>query len=178
MPALRKICPVIAALALTACAQASDPASEAPVELLVGQYEVAVAGQAQTAFGKSKNSSDDFPAKICLAGPDDAARIAKLARTYYSMDQGCSHSASERVGNAVGGKISCPTDPERVAGGEVGVSYTGKLTADTVNLEGKFVFDFPTESLTEEEQALMKDGADEMDRIAIVVEAKRIGDCP
>lgn len=177
---LPRIFVAASAIVLSGCsAAAPDPASEAPVELAAGEYQVEFSGQAPTMFGTTARS--DMPTgmnkKICLAAPDDDAKVAKLARAYLSMHADCDHDGDDRVGNSVKGSVMCRTDPERMPGGLMGQNYTGTLATDTIRLEGQMVMDLPTSSMTPEMDQTMKDYAEMTKDIRIVVEAKRIGEC-
>lgn len=171
---------ILAALALAGCSAASDPASEAPVTLKPGQYRITMSGGGMAAMvpmGQGPGAVDD---KVCISEGNDDAMVGKLARQYLGMHEGCSLKAKERVGNSVGGKLSCPTDPERAPGGEITTDYLGLMTAESVTLEGKVKFDLPqsmTTNLPPEEQAQLKQGAEMMENISIVVKAERTGDC-
>jgi hypothetical protein len=182
MPLLFKRLPLSLAIAgcvaLGGCsAAAPDPASEAQVELLDGEYAVTVSGQAPGILGTRTKAVDDLPPKLCLASHDDAGKIAKLARTYYGYSESCPHSGKERIGNQVSGEVACATDPERAPGGKIGITYTGSLTADSVRLDGKILQDFPTSTMSQEDQQMIEQGKAELEKVSIVVEAKRIGDC-
>lgn len=165
------------AAGLSACSGASDPASEAPVALKAGKYRVEISGQAQTAFMGTQQTQANDRGSVCLSSDDDGVKVSKLARGSYSMHEGCSHSANDRVGNSVSGRVSCPTDPERMPGGEIAIEYTGTLAADMITLEGKQKMDLPTANLTEEEKQLLSRSDEVFDKVSIIVKAERIGDC-
>jgi hypothetical protein len=171
-------CSLILAVALAGCS-ASDPATEAPVELLPGQYQIRMSGGGLAAGVPTSQGPGAVDDSVCIARADDSETVSKLARQYLGMHPGCSHSANDRVGNSVSGKLSCPTDPERAPGGAVTTTYTGALTAESVTLEGKVSFDIPqmTAGMSPEEQAQIEQGMKVMESISIVVKAERTGDC-
>lgn len=167
----------LTAVALSACSAASDPASEAPVALKPGEYRISMSGRAQSPFVGPTQTEEDVRDKVCLSGDDDAGKVSKLARNYFSMHPGCSHSPGDRVGNGLSGKVSCPTDPERMPDGKIAIEYTAALTAESVTLEGKMKFDLPTANMSAEEQQLMQRAPELLGKTSIVVKAERIGDC-
>lgn len=168
---------VAVALALSACS-ASDPANDAPVELKEGEYAVVYSGQADGMFGTNSRAVDGLPKKLCLsAALDDADKVAKLARTYYKLHDGCTHEGADRVGNMVSGKMVCGLDPDRFSSGDWTIAYTGNLSNEAVRLEGKIKINIPTDNLTAEEREVMKDAPDAFDGVALVIEATRTGDC-
>ncbi len=178
MAIVRIVSPMLFAVMLSACSGASDPATEAPVALLDGQYEVSVSGQARGLLGTRSTAPDDKPTKLCLTANDDAEKIAKLARTYYGMSGNCAHDGNDRVGNQVSGEVSCAADPERAPGGSIGFVYTGQVATDAVRLEGKWRYDLANATMRPEERAILEQGQAELEKLSLVVDAKRIGDCP
>lgn len=177
MSAVRCFSTVLFAATLSACSAASDPATEAPVTLPDGEYQVAISGQATGMLGTRSTAPDDKPTKICLTASDDADKVAKLARTYYGFSGSCSHDGNERVGNQVSGEVSCAADPERAPGGSIGFAYTGQLTADAIRLEAKWRYNLDTAVMRPEEREILERGRSELEKLSLVVEAKRIGDC-
>lgn len=92
------------------------------------------------------------------------------------MRPGCSHSPGDRVGNVVSRKLSRPTDPERMPGDEISTECTGPLAAESVTLAGKIKINLPTSNRTPEDQALMKQAPEFLEKMSIEVKAERIGD--
>jgi hypothetical protein len=174
----RRSCSLMLVIALAGCS-ASDPAAETPVELTPGQYQISMSGGGMAAGVPMSQGPGAVDDSICISRADDSETVSKLARQYMGMHSGCSHSANDRVGNSVSGKLSCPTDPERAPGGEISTTYTGVLTAESVTLEGQIKYDIPqmTAGMSPEEQAQIDQGLKAMENISIVVKAERTGDC-
>ena len=129
-------------------------------------------------LGTQARAVDGLPKKLCLsAALDDADKVAKLARTYFSMHEGCTHKSSDRVGNKVSGAVSCPLDQDRFSSGNWTIAYTGDLSAESIRLEGKIKIDIPTENLSAEEQELMKSAPNAFEGVTLVVDATRSADC-
>ena len=100
MPVARSSRPtIVCALALFGLAGCSDPASETPVSLQPGLYELKV--------GSATPKADD---KLCFAS-GDLENVDRMVRKYYYFLEDCSHSKEERIGNEVKGKVRCEIDP-------------------------------------------------------------------
>lgn len=118
----------VATTALTACS-GSDAASEAPVALTPGYYQIAIgAGSGE---------------KVCLSARDDEGKINTLIRKQFALYDDCKLEQVERAGNAIGGKLSCRIDAE--AGQNV--TYTGQVAAEGVKIDATMTSFGPTESV-------------------------------
>lgn len=142
-------------LAILLCGCARDPASEQPVELKPGLYEVTVGGGTLVRL-----PSDQRTDRICLSVPD-AIDFAKspLYPTIGAWDS-CTESPDEPKGNALSGKRQC----DRRA--PLTVAYTGSHTADSFELRGTVT------QGSDENESVMRLGSGDFS-----ISGKRITDC-
>jgi len=170
-------------LSLAGCTAARDPAKEEPVELAPGEYHVTMAGRIGMLGGFEQN---DGPGKvddrICVSPRDAESFPTGLVRRYlgFGRDQDCSIDAKERQGNLIGGTYSCPTDPQRMPGGSIGVDYQGAIAADAVELQGRIRMNLPESSMANVDPAAadgLKRTAKMMEKVEFSLSAKRVGDC-
>ncbi|GJL95285.1 MAG: hypothetical protein DHS20C05_16900 [Hyphococcus sp.] len=156
------------------CAETSDPASEAPVELEPGRYEITMSGAGLLKAAGNDNNSRS----TCLRAGERAMFPHKLAENYYRMHYSCSNKRLPREGNAVGGEISCAADPKLATGANRFV-YNGAVAADNVRLEVKMKLDalIKEDEMTEAQIRELKLGMKMMEHARFVIEAKRTGDC-
>jgi Protein of unknown function (DUF3617) len=142
------------ALLLSGCAQ--DPASEPPVELQPGLYQVAVGGGTVVRLPSDQRSD-----QICLS-PPDAIDFAKspLYPTIGVWD-GCSETSEEPKGNAISGKRECLDRKTPMT-----AAFAGSHTADTFEIRGTVA------QGSDENSSVMRLGSGDFS-----ITGKRIGDC-
>ncbi|MFN7028707.1 MAG: hypothetical protein ACK4PC_05005 [Sphingopyxis sp.] len=171
---------VATGLALSGCTEARDPASEAPATLLAGQYKVSIGGDMQGGMPFASKVARDEQDGFCLAAGYGEDVPEMLVRQHLGMTEGCSLDATPRQGNAFSGKLSCPTDPERAAGGSFDITYSGAVSTDRVDISGQVKIELPDSvlaSMTPEEAEQIKQGQAAMDKLTISVTAERTGAC-
>ena len=162
-------------LALAACSQAPEPRAAAePVELEPGLYAVALSG----AFGGRATPAEEQPKKTCVRRGGGEAFARKLAETHYRIPPTCRATHAPRAGDAISGAYACPTDP-KLANGVIGFAYEGVLLPDAVRVEvqmkpGTTISDIPS---AEYSQAEMRRASAMIERMRIVIEARRVGPC-
>lgn len=144
------------ALSLLLAGCARDPASEPPVQLQPGLYQVAVGGGTLVRL-----PSDTRSDQVCLSPPDaiDFAR-SPLYPIIGAWD-GCSETPEEPKGNAISGKRECPDRKTPVT-----ATFAGSHTADSFEIHG-------TVSQGDDESAsIMRLGSGDF-----TLSGKRLGDC-
>ena len=143
------------ALALLLAGCGRDPASEQPVELQPGLYEVTVGGGTVVRL-----RSDQRTDQICLS-PPDAIDFPKSP--LYPIIGGwddCTETPDEPRGNAISGKRQC----DRKA--PMTVAYTGSHTTDSFELRGAVT------QGSDENASVMRLGSGEFS-----ITGRRITDC-
>ena len=161
---------------LAGCSPAGDPASQEPVELAPGLYQITLSGAGIARFtqqGPGKTEDE-----ICVR-PDDVTRFPdRIARNYFSMTPFCTAIPEPREGNAFRGTITCPLDPKALTGG-VTIDYEGVVSADRVvaTSRTKFGAQPVPGALPPEEQRALAAGAALMEMVGIQITAIRAGDC-
>lgn len=171
---------VATGLALSGCTEARDPASEAPATLLPGRYKVSIGGDMQGGMPFTSKVARDEQDGFCLATGYGEEVPEMLVRQHLGMTEGCSLDAAPRQGNAFSGKLSCPTDPERAAGGSFDITYSGAVSTDRVDISGQIKLELPDSvlaSMKPEEAEQMKQAQAMMDKLTISVTAEHSGAC-
>lgn len=171
---------VATGLALSGCTETRDPASEEPATLLPGQYKVSIGGDMQGGMPFSSKIPKDEQEGFCLAAGYGEDVPEMLVRRHLGMTEGCSLDAAPRQGNAFSGKLSCPTDPERAAGGRFDITYSGAVSTDRVDISGQIKVELPDSvlaSMPPAEAEQIKQGQAAMDKLTISVTAERTGAC-
>jgi hypothetical protein len=171
---------VATGLALTGCTEARDPASEEPATLLPGQYRVSIGGDMQGGMPFASKVARDEQDGFCLAAGYGEDVPEMLVRQHMGMTEGCSLDAAPRQGNAFSGKLSCPTDPERAAGGSFDITYSGAVSSDRVEINGQIKLELPDSvlaSMAPEEAEQMKQAQAMMEKLTISVTAEHSGAC-
>jgi hypothetical protein len=167
-------------LALSGCTDTRDPASEEAATLLPGQYKVSIGGDMKGGMPFASQIARDEQDGFCLAPGYGEDVPEMLVRRHLGMTDGCSLDAAPRQGNAISGKLSCPTDPERAAGGSFTTTYSGAVSSDRVDISGQIKIELPDSvlaSMPPEEAEQMKQGQAMMDKLKISVRAERTGAC-
>jgi hypothetical protein len=169
-----------ASLAISGCTASRDPASEEAATLLPGQYKVSIGGDMQGGMPFASKIARDEQDGFCLAAGYGEDVPEMLVRQNMGMADGCSIDAAPRQGNAISGTLSCPTDPERAAGGTFAVTYGGAVSTDRIDISGKFKLELPSSvlaSMKPQEAEQMKQAQAMMDKLTISVTAERTGAC-
>lgn len=161
-------------VAQAACSGSPDPRAAAPVDLEPGLYAIALSG----ALGARATPAEDQPDKVCVRPGGGEPFARKLAQSYYGIPPTCRATHAPREGNAIAGAYECPTDPKQ-AKGTIGFAYTGALSAEAVRVEvqmklGTTISDIATPEYTEAE---MKKASAMVERLRVVIEARRTGPC-
>ncbi len=169
----RRICAGIFALIATACAEAPDAASEAPVDPEPGQYQITLGGA-----GLLKHAGTEGPHSYCLRISDRASFAHKLAQNYYLLHPACTASKLPREGNAIAGEIRCPVDPKMAEGASRFV-YSGAVAKDAVRVEVQMKFDAEIKdgAMTDEDAVRAKLAMKAIEKARFVIEAIRTGEC-
>lgn len=141
------------ALNLGAC---SNPASETAVSLQPGRYATSIDGAFKSEMADSE---------ICFSESDDDGNIVKLVRKQFALYESCTHQAAARVGNAIGGTLTCKIDA--TAGHDT--VYKGSLTAELLTIDATSTSYAPALGSTA--------GEIEEISVAIPLRARRIGNC-
>ena len=161
--------------AMAACAETSDPASETPVDLEPGNYNVTISGK-----GIFKNAgSGKKPGTICVTRSDRDSFPHKLAENYYKLHPACQVSRGSREGNAISGEIKCPVDPKMATGSSRFV-YNGAVSSDNVEVEIRMKLDAKLKEGAGGEEvsdAQLKFAMKTFESMRFVIHATRIGEC-
>jgi hypothetical protein len=158
------------------CSPAGDPATQEPVELMPGLYQITLSG---TGLAQSiQQGPGEAEGEICLRSGDVSRFPDRMARNYFSMHPGCTASPEPREGNAFRGKVSCPLDPREMTG-EVAIDYEGVVSADRVVVTSRTKFSAQPVpgALSPEEQREFAAGSALMEMVGIQIKAVRAGDC-
>lgn len=160
-------------LLASACSRAPDPASETPVDLEPGMYEITISGA-----GLPSSVNTDRPHSACVRESDRASFPHKLVQNYYSLHPACTTDRLPREGNKIAGEISCAADPKLAAGANRFV-YSGAVKGDNVvvSVQMKLEAVIKEGSMTEAEAKQLKLGMKMMERLRFVIKAKRTGAC-
>lgn len=170
------------ALVMAGCGAVRDPASETPVELRPGEYKISFTGTAMgMALPKSKEAAKDN--LVCLTEQRVKGWPKQIIEGLIPMPPGtCQFESEPRVGNALKGKLICPTDPKFGAGGSYTVSYEGDMTDTSTTLNTKIGVSFkPSAAMLEKDPKAMAQaqmGMALMSAITSVVKIERVRDCP
>ena len=112
-----------AAAVLAGC---SNPATEAPVDLAPGLYDVTLGGGTMIAL-KSNQRTD----RICFAPENSLAFPREPLSHILPQWDGCADEAPQPVGNAIRGARRCPDRKTPVA-----IEYAGSHSSDSFTIEG------------------------------------------
>lgn len=178
MPRIIQVAVLAAALSglMAGCSPAGDPATEEPVELTPGLYQITLSGAGMAQF--TQQSPSETEDEVCVR-PGDVTRFPdRMARNYFSMHPGCTASPEPREGNSFRGTVTCPLDPER-ATGKITIEYQGVVSADRVVATSQMTFDAQPVpgTMSPEERRQLAQGAALMELVGIQVTAVRAGDC-
>jgi hypothetical protein len=163
-----------------------DPASEAPVAMKAGLYEITKTGEAMGMnFGKSKLTGKPEESKFCVnATMVDRWPVSLVKRVGVPVDE-CSHRPNPRVGNGLSGAFVCAIPEGEMPGAKVTISYSGDMAETSTSLDLKLTLD---DALVERLRAEVKsEGKNVVEFEAMVAAMKlmsvnavasRLGDCP
>lgn len=102
---------------LVGCGVSRDAASEPPVKMQAGRYEISYGGKI-AGFGMSnKGGSGSAPKSACITGSTASSWPKSLIRDAMPSNGYCSFKDAKRIGNALSGKYVCEADRERAPGG-------------------------------------------------------------
>lgn len=178
MPSIIRVAVLIVALSalLAACSPAGDPATQEPVELSPGLYQITLLGAGMAQFTQqSPGKTED---EVCVRSSDVSRFPDRMARNYFSMHPGCTASPEPREGNAFVGTVTCPLDPDR-ASGKITIEYEGVVSADRVVATSRMKVEAKPVpgTMSPKEQRQVAQGAALMEMVGIQVTAVRAGDC-
>lgn len=161
---------------MASCSPAGDPATQEPVELMPGLYQITLSGTGLAQF--AQQGPGETEGEICVRSGDDSRFPDRMARNYFSMHSGCTAVPEPRVGNAFRGTVSCPLDPRELTG-EVTIDYEGVVSADRVVVTSRTKFSAQPVpgALSPEEQRELAAGSAFMAMVGIQITAVRAGDC-
>lgn len=171
---VRQYSAAMMAIVAIGCAEVKDPASETPVDLSVGLYEIGV-----TSAVGPVSSKDDETTTHCVKNHETRSFPYLLAEKYLAFHGACGAERSPRQGNAFGGELTCLADQKMAAGANRFV-YHGAIATDRVELEGRFKLDAelkPGAAGADVTDAQLKLAMKAFERVKSVIVAKRIGDC-
>jgi len=169
----RTLCASAFAVFATACADAPDPASEAPVDLTPGRYEISRSGA-----GLVKIDEEKAQETMCVRTSDAEAFPHKLAQLSHLIHPLCTTNKFPREQNKVSGDISCAAD-QKLAEGANRFAYTGEVAREHVSIDVQLKFEAAVkeEAMTKAQAMQLKLAMKAMERMRFTVEATRIGDC-
>ena len=153
---------LIGALAIGLAGCSSDPASEPPVELKGGLYQVSAHGGTVVEL----KGADKRSAEICFA-PESASALPgePLAHLIPSWD-GCDTHNDPPRGNAMSGSRNCPGGEGHERHQSMHLAFTGRHTADTFDIAGAVT------QGDDEGNGVMHLGSGDF-----AISGKRVGDC-
>lgn len=163
-------------LIAAACAgETRDPASEEPIDPAAGLYELTTSGA-----GLLKHMEPDKGQKpYCLTDAQRANFPNLLVEGRFKISPYCTSKRNPREGNVISGEVSCLADPKMASGSNRFV-YQGVVSEDKVRIEYQMKFDAqlkPGVGGAEVSDAQMKLALKAMERMRLVIDAKRTGDC-
>jgi hypothetical protein len=178
MPRNIQIAVLAAALSglMAGCSPAGDPATQEPVELTPGLYEITASG---VSLDRYVRTDPDAPKdQVCVTAGETAEFTDGLVNKHLVLHPGCTTVADPREGNTMAGTITCPMDP-LIADSAVTIAYQGKIAADSVRVTSKMTVNPLPEpdDLTPEETRLLPRLKMAARNFGIRFEAVRIGDC-
>ncbi len=160
----------IAAASLLAAGCSRDAAAEEPVQLKPGMYEVSLSGGG----AMFSSTPSELEKKSCVTADNAEFFPQTFTRRYLEMDDSCSGPLSERKGNQISGKLSCPLVESQVSG-EIAMDYVGAVSPEAVTVKVKAKGTLTEADLSDrakvENLALFQDG------VTIKMAVKRVGDC-
>ena len=178
MPRNIQVAVLAAALSglIAGCSPAGDPATQEPVELMPGLYQITLSGTGLAQF--TQQGPGETEDEICVRSGGVSRFPDRMARNYFSMHPGCTAIPEPREGNAFRGTVTCPLDPRDVTG-EVTIDYEGVVSADRVvaTSRTKFSAQPVPGALSPEEQRQLAAGSALMEMVGIQITAVRAGDC-
>lgn len=163
------------AAALTGCSPASDPATQKPVELTPGLYQITISSAGMAKF--IQQGPGETKGEICVH-PDDVAGFPDRMVRSANPNPYCTASPELREGNAFRGTLTCPLDP-KLATGKTTIDYEGVVSADRVVATRRMKIDSrPVPgTLSPEEQRQLAVGTALMNSVGNQITAVRTGDC-
>ena len=159
---------------LAGCVEERDPASEAPVDLLPGRYEITLSGN----LPQNPNSKR-APTSLCVTGSKASNFHYHLAEEATKVFGACSPKRAPRVGNAFSGEISCLAD-QRMATGSNRFIYEGAISPEKVRIEARMKLDAKLKEGAggdEVSDMQLKLAMKAMEAIKTIITAERVGDC-
>ncbi len=154
---------IVVAAAAALLAGCGDPASQAPVGMEPGNYEITVTG---SMFGMKTEAQSD--GSRCVTNAPEHIPTA-LLRPYLALNEQCATAKFERTGNKLTGSSLCQLED---GVGTATVHFDGTVAADTLDgtLRMEFDLDMPDSQEAKTAALLLK-------AASIPFSAKRTGDC-
>jgi hypothetical protein len=157
----------------------SDPASEQPVSLKPGLYQVTID---RTVLGPIKASSQSTGegAKCVGSGSSDLEWIYPAIERKFCPECSCSTKDKTRTGNAISAHAVCPHDDDGTFGA-LEYAYQGVVSDEGVTLEGKVKSGLATyvaPDATDSEKADAARVAEKWESVTLAARIDRVGDCP
>lgn len=172
---LRQIAAVAGTLALAACAQQRDAASEEPVSVRAGLYEIKADSIGLWGMN-SRRAAERGAKEVCLSDTDIGSWPRTFVRNSIAMDSDCAVAAPQRTGNAFAGTVFCPVE-EREASGEFRIAYTGTLDRERSEIHARMTMDVKTSHASDKERLAMAAAGQVLKNVELTVTAVRKGDC-
>ena len=156
----------------------SDPASEQPVSLKPGLYQLTID---RTVLGPIKASSQSAnEGGQCVQSGSDLEWVYPLVERKLCPECSCSTKDKARKGNLISGHALCPVDDDGTFGA-LEYAYQGVVSDDGVTLEGKVKFgmaSYVAPDASEAEKADAARVAEKWEDVTMAGRIKRVGDCP
>lgn len=171
-------------LTIAGCGATRDAATEAPIDLQPGRYEISFEG---AAFGMRAPGQKEGPnssnRSICVT-ENVAKKWPRIAMTGHLGNEGkanCEFDNEKRTGNAFSGEYICDSEQDRMPGGKVKLAYTGTVSATESVIDTKMGFEMPDPSempaKMAEEMEQLKKAQPLLNAVSVIITAKRTGDC-
>jgi len=158
---MRNLMCVMVALGLAGCAS-PDPATEMPVDLLPGLYQVTLGGGTVVELKAGGRQADVcFATDNALAFPGDP--VSHLIPDW----PGCTTTADDPKGNAISGLRNCPGGEGHQRKTTMRMSYAGSHGTDEFRIDGEVT------QGDDEGGGVMRLGSG-----PFRISGKRIGECP
>jgi hypothetical protein len=156
----------------------SDPASEQPVSLKRGLYQMTIDRTVLGPIKASSQSASEGPQ--CVASGGDLDWIYPLIERKFCPDCTCSTRDKTRKGNAIAARAVCPHDDDGTFGA-LEYAYEGVISEEGVKLEGKVKSGLATYVAPDASEAEKADAArvaEKWESVALAARIERVGDCP
>ena len=163
----------------TMVAACSDPASEQPVNLKPGLYQMTIERNVLGPI-KAKDPSASEGSQCVGSGSSDLEWIYPLIEKKFCPECSCSTKDKTRTGNVISAHAVCPHDEDGTFGA-LEYLYQGVVTEDGVTLDGKVKSGLATYVAPDASEAEKADAArvaKEWESVTLAGRIERVGGCP